>query len=1305
MNTDLDLLFGVVAFQNGAVDADRLVETCAAWATAQTLPLADIFVDRGLLTAEQRTEVERAVAHELENHGGDPHATLVATIDGRSREAIRAAAGSNQALEARLGLPQQPQGGHVVVGALSPSDHESRERYTLTHLHAKGGMGRVWLARDTALGRQIALKELRPDQAGNSIVFSRFLYEAKITAQLEHPGIVPVYELGEGEVPYYTMRFVKGRTLSEAIRAYHKKRTGGEADSVGMIELLTAFVGVCHAVAYAHSRGIIHRDLKGQNIVMGDFGEVMVLDWGLAKRVGPDQQTPASEHRISAASPPAEVVADPSQTALGADAAGSDQDPECTLPDPGDPRSGPVSSPRSSQSANGNAGHHSSPSASASANGSAAHGSGSGTGRRPNPESGAGPDGTMQGQLLGTPAYMAPEQAQGRHDLVDERTDVYGLGAILFEILTGRPPFIAPKTSEIIRKVCNEAPTPPRQIVAEVALGLEAVCLKALKKGAAERYTSASELAQEVQRWLADEPVHAYDEPWTSRALRWARRHKTLVTAAAALLVTATIALAVSTMLVAGERNEAEAQGKQARRAVTMLTKGAEIGFEDQLDPFQKEILAGALEYYEQFTSRVASDPAVKLEHGRAYQQMGDIERKLGHFRESEQAYQKAIDVLTPLAGNGGVGNDAKRSLARTFTLLADILVRHGADKGKAEPLYRQAVELQQALVGAPNPLPEDQLHLGQTLRSQGELARLNGQFTQAKPVYDQAIKVLDDARAADAKHAEIRNELALATDARGSINRDLAELKMAGLDYRRALELLETLVAEFPTVTRYRQSLAKAYNSLGLLEENAGSLVEADRFYRRELPLVERLTQDFPDRPEHGRELARTLSNLGNVLARNRDAGADTVLRRAVEVNAPLSVKHPEDVQIRFDLAKDYQCLGDLEREQGNLDAAAASIRQSRSISESLVKEFPDKPRYREVLAINLADLGLVLHELGQPQAEEMFQASAAIYDKLVTAHPDNVEYQIGQARCLRDQGAVVESKGQVEQAESIYRKALTRFDVKNSKAQTNEALRMQAGLLNNLGGLHRPGAEKAFRDSIALSTRLTEQQASANTDIHNLAIAQLNLGSLLIDEKRLPEAGPLLTQSIANFEKLVASAPTAIDFQSNFGVVLSVNGKWLDQTGKTPEGKLALETAVEHQRTAVKLSKNSPACRELLGSHLADLADVNLKLGAYEQSARVALDIPKAVSSTGRADGCFTAARILARLVTKVSGDVKLTQAERDRLTQSYLGRTAVLLREAIDTDPKLAEQIKIDASIKSLQARPEFRTIMNTLVNIGQ
>ena len=193
------------------------------------------------MTDEQRTEVEKTVVAGAGGHGGDPQATLAATMDGRSLEAIGAVAGPDAAWRAwpQSARRRQVQGGHVVLGSSRRASGEPRERYTLTHLHAKGGMGRVWLARDGALGRQIALKELRPDQSDNSIVCSRFLYEAKITAQLEHPGIVPVYELGEGDAPYYTMRFVRGRTLSEAIRAYHKKRAAGEADSVGLVDLLT----------------------------------------------------------------------------------------------------------------------------------------------------------------------------------------------------------------------------------------------------------------------------------------------------------------------------------------------------------------------------------------------------------------------------------------------------------------------------------------------------------------------------------------------------------------------------------------------------------------------------------------------------------------------------------------------------------------------------------------------------------------------------------------------------------------------------------------------------------------------------------------------------------------------------------------------------------------------------------------------------------------------------------------------------------------------------------------------------------
>ena len=171
-----------------------------------------------------------------------------------------------------------------------------------------------------------------------------------------------------------------------------------------------------------------------------------------------------------------------------------------------------------------------------------------------------------------------------------------------------------------------------------------------------------------------------------------------MVSAAAGLLVTATIALAVSTVLVASERNEAEAQGQQARQAVHLLTKVADIGFDDQLDPLQKEFLKNALAYYEQFTSRAARDPAVRLEHGRAYQQMGDIQRKLGRLAESETGLSQGDRDPRAAGDRGAGGPEPKQALARTRTLLADLLVRRGADKGQAEALYRQALEAQQAL-------------------------------------------------------------------------------------------------------------------------------------------------------------------------------------------------------------------------------------------------------------------------------------------------------------------------------------------------------------------------------------------------------------------------------------------------------------------------------------------------------------------------------------------------------------------------------------------------------------------------------
>lgn len=419
LDTDRNLLFGVVALQADLLDADQFIQACTLWTTRKEVPLADLLVELGWLTAEDKSDVERLLDRKLKKHAGSLKNSLAAVTDNIKRSL--AALGDADIQQSLVSLPEgegpSRRGDlHLETISLVPSPSD---RYTLTRLHATGGIGRVWLATDHELGREVALKELRPERAGDARLWARFLQEARVTGQLEHPGIVPVYELArrpKDQQPYYTMRFVRGRTLSEAAADYHRKRQAGKVGTFEILDLLNAFVTVCNTVAYAHSRGIIHRDLKCQNVVLGDFGDVVVLDWGLAKVIG------ASESPAETSRPPLDLPA-------------------------------------------------------------------------------SGSDLTVHGQVIGTPAYMAPEQAAGESAQLDARTDVYGLGAMLYEILTGQPPFAGAETEEVLRKVREEEPAPPRHLWPDVPRALENVCLRALSKKPADRYASATEPAHEVQLW------------------------------------------------------------------------------------------------------------------------------------------------------------------------------------------------------------------------------------------------------------------------------------------------------------------------------------------------------------------------------------------------------------------------------------------------------------------------------------------------------------------------------------------------------------------------------------------------------------------------------------------------------------------------------------------------------------------------------------------------------------------------------------------------------------------------------------
>ncbi|MFP6763055.1 MAG: serine/threonine-protein kinase, partial [Planctomycetaceae bacterium] len=550
--SDPHLLLGEYALRMNFITLDTLQDVLEVWTVEKQSSLGQTLVERGHISSSQLDVLEQQVRKYLQRRALEPDqdSTQLAVRthpdsgrqspdngtasdglpftgdSGRSESSSQLADQSILHFEAESLLDQSMDPHQEGLTQEEPAPSE--RRFQVLRPHAEGGIGVVSVAVDREFNREVAFKEIKRHFRSQKGVRKRFLLEAEVTARLEHPGIVPVYGLGylQDGRPFYAMRLIRGETLKESIRSFHRKRISDPkqigtsrrayGNNVEFRELISRFIDVCFAIDYAHSRGVLHRDLKPGNIMLGKYGETLVVDWGLAKVLASSEDTLATEIEV-----PVEV--------------------ETEAPTEMDGDEDIIRVPASRESLTE----------------------------------------THFGRAIGTPAFMSPEQADGRMEELTATTDIYSLGATLYQILTGQTPINASpegsrvsrlRQSELLRRVREGEFPHPRLINPNVSRGLESVCLKAMALHPDDRYQSVEELVQELQAWMADEPVLAWSEPWTVRTRRWVRGHQVVV----GIAVTALLILAVVSPVLTIQRSQYAAEQKESAVKETVLRRRAE---------------------------------------------------------------------------------------------------------------------------------------------------------------------------------------------------------------------------------------------------------------------------------------------------------------------------------------------------------------------------------------------------------------------------------------------------------------------------------------------------------------------------------------------------------------------------------------------------------------------------------------------------------------------------------------------------------------------------------------------------------
>jgi len=880
-------------------------------------------------------------------------------------EFIHMAASGLQQVEADGRTSSPPSAGEDFPQALPLGD------YQIVRQVGRGGMGIVYAAVQLSLGRRVALKILPLAAALDARQLQRFKSEAITAAHLHHPHIVPVYAVGyDRGVHYYAMQFIEGKTLGDFIEGFRRMTA---LASWSLLSTKPAPLGVPSIPGEPDLSSTRPDPPSPSHPVAPDTVPMAGLAtersiqsrsfFRTAAQLGIQAALALEQaHQVGV------VHRDVKPANLLVDLAG-----KLWITDFGLARF------------------------------------------RDNP------DLTFTGDLLGTWRYMSPEQAAAKRVLVDHRTDIYSLGVTLYELLTLTPPFESSDRQELLHQIACEEPRTPRRMNPAIPVELETIVLKAIAKRPEERYATAQELADDLERFLEDKPVRARRPSARERLVKWARRHKPIVAAAAITLVLAVVFLSISTILAWKSEQHANAASQVAESALQAqkeqqeaTTKDLNVmlqAFEGMLRHIRKVSpwvsrdsrmrqehqaeLHKLIASYKALANAHSADPNVRLTFGNAYMAVGWIQFGLGELAQAATSFDQALAIFEQLALE-------QPSLEARFALASchhdrALLFRDASRIQDAEQSLKEAMDIYQGLAAEFSQNPWIAWIVFWLEESRHELSALlfaTGRPQEAETALRQALPILERLHRDIPGCPICQTSLTDCLDNLGLILQQTGRAGEAEKSCRRALDLLNELTVRINAPTFPAEFLpmyedlnipertALVGKHLGSLLHQAGRLEESEKAHSKSLEVLKSLVASSPGSPDLQEELGAVQCQLGLVLAQRGQAkDAEQACQQALRLLQPLVADYPTKQDYQKELGGCWNALGSLLENSQRLPDAEEDYRQSVAIFEKLARKFPSIQEYQTGLSASQKNLGRLLKK--QHKAQEARQ----VHERSITA------------------------------------------------------------------------------------------------------------------------------------------------------------------------------------------------------------------------------------------------------------------------------------------------------------------------------